>query len=89
MSKLVPLLVFVAVAAGAAWVGYQIYTSVTQIKGNVSEKMGRKNVVFTKDGLKVGVKHVQQEGEIDATQRYLVNAWNLSSNKDAAKKKSK
>lgn len=89
MSKLVPLLVFVAVAAGAAWVGYQIYTSFTQIKGNVSEKMGRKNVVFTKDGLKVGVKHVQQEGEIDATQRYLVNAWNLSSNKDAAKKKSK
>lgn len=49
--------------------------------------MGKKNVVFTKDGLRVGVKQVKQEGEIDATQRYLVNAWNLSSNKDAAKKK--
>lgn len=89
LSQLVPLVVVFALAAGAAWVGYQIYLSVTQIKGDVSEKMGKKNVVFTKDGLKVGVKHVQQEGEIDATQRYLVSAWNLSSNKAAADKKSK
>jgi len=88
-SQLIPLLIFVALAAGAAWVGYQIYLSVTRIRGDVSQKMGRKNVVFTKDGLRVGVKHVQQEGEIDATQRYLVSAWNLSSKKAAANKKSK
>lgn len=88
-SQLLPLVIFFAVVTGAAWVGYQIYLSVTQMRGQVSERMGKKNVVFTKDGLKVGVKHVQQEGEVDATQRYLVNAWNLSSNKDAASKKSK
>ncbi|CAN8105007.1 unnamed protein product [Discula destructiva] len=89
LGQLLPLVILFAIAAAAAWVGYQVYLSVTQMKGNVSQKMGKKNVVFTKDGLKVGVKHVQQEGEIDATQRYLVNAWNLSSNKDAANKKSK
>lgn len=59
------------------------------MRGNVSQRMGKKNVVFTKDGLRVGVKHVENEREVDATQRYLVNAWNLSSNKDAAAKKSK
>ncbi|KAJ4406971.1 hypothetical protein N0V82_010011 [Gnomoniopsis sp. IMI 355080] len=88
-SQLLPLVVFFAVLVGAAWVGYQIYLSVTQMRGQVSERMGKKNVVFTKDGLRVGVKQVKQEGEIDATQRYLVNAWNLSSNKDAASKKAK
>lgn len=88
-SQLVPLVVFVLVLTCAAWVGYQIYLSVTQMKGNVSQRMGKKNVVFTKDGLRVGVKHVENEREVDATQRYLVNAWNLSSKKDATAKKSK
>lgn len=59
------------------------------MKGHVSQRMGKKNVVFTKDGLTVGVKHVENEKEVDATQRYLVNAWNLSANKAAAAKKSK
>lgn len=87
-SQLIPLLVFFALAAGVAWVGYQIYLSVSQMKGNVSQRMDKKNVVFTKDGLRVGVKHVQEEGEVDATQRYFVNAWNLASNKNTASKKS-
>lgn len=59
------------------------------MKGNVSQRMGKKNVVFTKDGMRVGVKHVANEREVDATQRYLVNAWNLSANKAGAAKKSK
>lgn len=87
--QLLPLVVFFLVVAGAAWVGWQIYLSVTQMKGHVSQRMGKKNVVFTKDGLRVGVKHVENEKEVDATQRYLVNAWNLSANKTAAAKKSK
>ena len=40
--------------------------------------MQSKNVVFTKDGLKVGVKEVKTESYVDKTQGYLVKAWNLS-----------
>lgn len=75
--------------ASVAWVGYHVYLSVTHMKGHVSQRMGKKNVVFSKDGVRVGVKHVANEREIDATQRYLVNAWNLSANKDGAAKKTK
>lgn len=41
--------------------------------------MQSKNVVFTKDGMKVGVKELETEGYVDATQGFLVKAWNLSS----------
>ena len=39
--------------------------------------MGKKNVVFTKDGVRVGVKQVQNEKYVDATQSWVVKAWNL------------
>jgi hypothetical protein len=39
--------------------------------------MGKKNVVFTKDGVRVGVKQVQNEKYVDKTQSYVVKAWNL------------
>ncbi len=42
-----------------------------------SERMGKKNVVFTKDGMRVGVKQVKNENYVDATQNYVVKAWNL------------
>lgn len=68
--------------AGIAFVAYQIYQSATKMKGHVSERMGKKNVVFTKDGLRVGVKHVESEREVDSTQKYFVNAWNLRANRE-------
>jgi len=52
--------------------------------------MGNKNVVFTKDGMRVGVKHVETEKYVDATQSWVVKAWNLhnsGSNQDDKKKK--
>ncbi|PSR85471.1 hypothetical protein BD289DRAFT_482698 [Coniella lustricola] len=84
IRQLLPLIIFFAVLGACAWIGYQIYLSVNRMQGTISERMGKKHVVFTKDGVKVGVKHVKHENEVDATQRYLVNAWNLSSNKSAA-----
>lgn len=48
-----------------------------------SERMGKKNVVFTKDGVKVGVKQVQNEKYVDKTQSYVVKAWNLAQEEDA------
>ena len=78
-------------AVGAfAFVGYQIYLSATQIQKEAGRKMGKKNVVFTKDGLRVGVKHVETEKYVDATQSWVVKAWNLSGQaKEEEKKKQK
>lgn len=40
--------------------------------------MGKKNVVFTRDGVKVGVKSIQNESYVDKTQSWVVKAWNLA-----------
>jgi hypothetical protein len=77
--KLLPLLILIAVLGGAAFVAYHLYLAVNQISNAATDKMQSKNVVFTKDGLKVGVKELKNESYVDKTQGYLVQAWNLSS----------
>lgn len=88
-SQLIPLVILFLVVAGFAWVSYHVYHSVNKMQSHVSQRMGKKNVVFTKDGLKVGVKHIANEREVDATQSYFVKAWNLRSNNNAPGKKNK
>jgi hypothetical protein len=54
--------------------------------------MAKKNVAFTKDGLRVGVKDVKTENYVDATQSYVVKAWNLAGQEkkeEAERKKGK
>lgn len=79
------------VLGGLGWLGYQIYLSVTKIQQTASQKMGKKNVVFTKDGVKVGVKEVKEENYVDATQSWVVKAWNLGADakKEEGEKKKK
>lgn len=40
--------------------------------------MEKKNVNFTKDGMRVGVKHRSEEEYADRQQEVLVKTWNLS-----------
>ena len=86
------MVVLLLVVAGLGWIGYQVYLSVAKIQQTASQKMGKKNMVFTKDGLKVGVKQVKDENYVDATQSWVVKAWNLGSDakkEDEQKKKQK
>ncbi|KAM0245590.1 hypothetical protein ACHAQJ_010516 [Trichoderma viride] len=78
LRQIVPLVIVLALVSGAGWVLYQIYLSFTKIRETASERMGKKNVVFTKDGVRVGVKHMQNEKYVDKTQSYVVKAWNLA-----------
>ncbi|KAI9654635.1 MAG: hypothetical protein M1821_005842 [Bathelium mastoideum] len=41
--------------------------------------MEKKNIAFTKDGMKVGVKEIRNEEYADKTQGVLVKAWNSAS----------
>ena len=56
-----------------------MYLSIQKISAAASDKMQSKNVVFTKDGMKVGVRELKTESYVDTTQSFLVKAWNLSS----------
>ncbi|KAH8590874.1 hypothetical protein B0O99DRAFT_633692 [Bisporella sp. PMI_857] len=78
-SKLLPVIVLLVVLAGFAFVAYHIFLAAAQIGHAANDKMQSKNVVFTKDGVKVGVKEIKNENYVDKTQGILVKAWNLSS----------
>jgi hypothetical protein len=72
-------LIFLLIAVGIfAFMGYHIYLSFCKISDAASSKLEAKNVVFTKDGMRVGVKEVKTESYVDSTQNMLVKAWNLS-----------
>ncbi|KAK7931977.1 hypothetical protein PG985_002689 [Apiospora marii] len=77
-SQLFSLFVLFVFIGGAVFVGYHIWASVGKIQQSAADRMARKNVVFTKDGMRVGVKHVEQERYVDATQSWFVKAWNMA-----------
>ncbi|RYO78780.1 hypothetical protein DL766_006047 [Monosporascus sp. MC13-8B] len=80
--QLLPLIIALVILAGLAFVGYQVYLSVTQIRRNAKQRMAsRHNVVFTRGGVRVGVKHVEQEAYVDRTQSWVVKAWNMGESK--------
>ncbi|KAG5997328.1 hypothetical protein E4U43_002661 [Claviceps pusilla] len=84
IGKLIPLLIAILVVSAIGWVLYQVYDSAAKFRDTASERMGKKNVVFTKDGMRVGVKDVQNERYVDKTQSWVVKAWNLGQSKPDA-----
>ncbi|TEY63929.1 hypothetical protein BOTCAL_0149g00130 [Botryotinia calthae] len=78
LSKLFPLVIFLVILGAFAFVGYQVYLVTQQVSKSASDKMASKNVSFSKDGVKVGVKELKNENYVDRTQGFLVKAWNLS-----------
>ncbi len=50
-----------------------------KIQAQARQQMGKNNVVFTKDGLRVNVKNVENESYLDKTQSFFVKAWELGS----------
>jgi hypothetical protein len=85
-SQVLPLIIVFALLSVGGWVGYQVYISVAKMSDAASERMGKKNVVFTKDGVKVGVKQIKNENYVDATQSWFVKAWNLGTTSDASQR---
>ncbi|KAK8151880.1 hypothetical protein IWX90DRAFT_490084 [Phyllosticta citrichinensis] len=79
MASFLPLLVLAALIALLAYIGFQIYLYANELADRGRRKMEKKNVTFTKDGMKVGVKQRSTEDYADKTQSYLVKAWGLTS----------
>ncbi|KAM3451036.1 hypothetical protein MY5147_009262 [Beauveria neobassiana] len=80
--QILPLIITLCVVGGIGFVLYHVYLSVTKMGETASQKMGKKNVVLTKDGMRVGVKNVRNERYVDQTQSYVVKAWNLGQAQD-------
>ncbi|KIN00826.1 hypothetical protein OIDMADRAFT_123081 [Oidiodendron maius Zn] len=78
LSKLLPLIILFVLLIAITVFAYYIYVSVQKISKAANEKIQSKNVVFTKDGMRVGVKEVNTESYVGTTQSFLVKAWNLS-----------
>ena len=71
MHPLAPLLILFTILGVLAFIGYAVYTISNDIADKTSKKMQKKNIVVTKDGMKVGVKEVKEESYVDTTQRYV------------------
>ncbi|EPS29736.1 hypothetical protein POX_b03242 [Penicillium oxalicum] len=75
-SSLLPLILLLIFVAVIAVVGYIVYSIMQDVSKNTRAKMERKNIAFTKDGMKVQVREVRDEQYKDKTQSVLVNMWN-------------
>jgi hypothetical protein len=56
----------------------QIFLYTNELAERGVHKLEKKNVVFTKEGAKVGVKEVSAETYADKTQKAFVNTWNAA-----------
>jgi hypothetical protein len=56
----------------------QIFLYSSELAERGVNKLEKKNVVFTKDGAKVGVKELSAETYADKTQRAFVKTWNTA-----------
>lgn len=68
-SRLLPVLILFVVLAVLAAIGYVVYSIVQDISDKTRNKMEKRNVMFTRDGMKVGVRQVGEEEYVDRSQR--------------------
>lgn len=72
MGQVMPLVITVVLLAVIAVIGFIAYSIARDVADKTSKKMEKKNMSFTRDGLKVGVKEVSAEQVGDSTQRYEI-----------------
>ncbi|KAF2402609.1 hypothetical protein EJ06DRAFT_348001 [Trichodelitschia bisporula] len=79
LGNLIPLVILAIVVGGFAYVGYQMYIFANDLTDRGVRKLEKKNIAFTKDGVKVHVKELGAEEYESRTQNVLVNTWNNAS----------
>lgn len=75
-NSIFPVIVLLLVVCLFAVIGFVVYTIIQDISDKTKAKMEKKNIQFSKDGMKVSVKEVRDEDYKDQTQRY-VSFWLL------------
>lgn len=67
-GSLISLLILFVLLALAAAVSFVIYTIANDVQGQTRKKMEKRNISFTKEGMRVGVKEKTTEKYADDTQ---------------------
>lgn len=70
IGSIIPLIILFIVIAILAAIGFVAYSIAHDVGKQTRQKLERKNVSFSRDGMKVGVKEVSIEQQEDKTQRY-------------------
>lgn len=70
-NSIVPVIILFLVVFLFAVIGFVVYTIVQDISDKTKAKMEKKNIKFSKDGMKVSMKEVRDEDYKDQTQRYV------------------
>jgi uncharacterized membrane protein len=69
MQSLIPLFILLVAIIIFSVIAYIAYSIVQEVGKNTRSKMEKKNVMFTRDGVKVGVKELTEEDYVDRSQR--------------------
>lgn len=69
MQSLIPLFILLVTIIIFSVIAYIAYSIVQEVGKNTRSKMEKKNVMFTRDGVKVGVKELTEEDYVDRSQR--------------------
>lgn len=69
LSKLAPLVILFVVLSIFAFIGYTVYYIANDIAGKTAQKMEKRHMTITKEGMVVGVKEKKEERYVDQTQR--------------------
>lgn len=78
-SNLVPLVILLFVLALMGAVGFIAWSVASDVSDKAAQRMGEKNIKFSKDGMKVGMKEISTEDVSDSTQSYVINSWSRQS----------
>ncbi|OAG36077.1 hypothetical protein AYO21_09704 [Fonsecaea monophora] len=82
-GNLIALIILIVLVAVVAAIGFVAYSIAHDVGHKTRQKLERKNVSFSRDGMKVGVKEVTREQQEDAAQSVLTKVWNNSSQSPA------
>lgn len=69
LSKLAPLLILFVVLSVIAFIGYAVYIIANDVADKTAQKMEKRHLSITKEGMVVGVKEKKEERYVDQTQR--------------------
>lgn len=75
LSDFISLIILVIVLGIAVAIGVIAYQIANDITDKTKQKMEKKNITFSREGVKVGVKQVSSEQVADSTQSVLMKVW--------------
>ncbi|KAL2014032.1 hypothetical protein VTN00DRAFT_1557 [Thermoascus crustaceus] len=79
LCNLVPLFILFVVVGVMAFIGFVVYGIVQGVSSATRERMEKRHILITKDGVTVNVKELNDEDYVDRSQSVLVSIWNHSS----------